>query len=164
MSRFKNLQITNMVKFNNATEEQWKVYSNNKAYRFDKRGSCEVPALEAELIYQQHKNKGIYPVFDDTDVEAAEREALVTYVEKLLEDRIQMGAKHNAEVKNASGVEREETRLMKQARRWKDEIFKVLEYKAPVYEESSYLDRIKETNKAAAKKTKTKQAAQTAAV
>jgi len=139
--KWNRVQVINTVRFFNPTLEPRIIVSDNKKYRLAANGGyADIPADVAELIYNEWKHTGVFPMLEGTDYEAAKREALLTYVNEGLSVRISNFEKAIQERKHAGMEIKEEPRRLQMWRKWRDEILTVLERQKPVFDEPSFLD------------------------
>lgn len=137
--QWNKVQVTNTVRFYNATKEKFKLIVDNKQYRFAPEGYADIPADLAQLVYEQYKYKGIFPMADGMDFETEKRQALLNYVEMGLTTNIENYNRAIEERKVAGMVFNEEPRILTMWKRVKSEILQLLNATQPVYEEPSYL-------------------------
>lgn len=146
---FKALQPEQMmiqIKMYNTSLESHDVQCNSKVFKFLPRSSTLVPADLVYFVYEQMKYRGIFPVLpnmSEDDKKKAYREAMITYLNGDLRERISNYLAEEDEQRKRGVTNPLRHHKLKQALNWQKEITALLEIEKPIEEQLSFMDQDK---------------------
>jgi hypothetical protein len=136
------------MKMYNTSLESFKVICDAKVFEFKPREYTEVPDNIADMLYNQVKAWGVFPIrpnITEEELKQAKFKALKDYLNGALRVRLEcydMQKDHYARINVTLPPQRDQIKAMN----WQKEIHKVLELESPIEVVPSFLDE--ETRKA----------------
>ena len=125
------------VRFFNPTLEQLEIQCNSQGFVFPARCESLVPEQLADHVYNDWGHRGIFEVYGGIDFKEEQRKALIRYLTESLDVRIQNHVAH-MDMMKSMGKTIEEPFGLKQAKKWREEVYNILNIQAPVQADPSF--------------------------
>lgn len=128
------MRIQRTARIYNPTLEKLEIQCNSQGFDFHPRSVTEVPEHLIDFIIPQWRHRGIFEVTEGMNADGfklAQRQALITYIQETLDQRI-MNCVRYMDMRKAQGITTDEPKQLKIARKWREELYKILEMEAPI--------------------------------
>jgi len=129
------------MKFYNTSLETFDRMVDSRVFKFFPREYTEVPDQYVDMLYEQVKMWGCFPIrhgMTEEQIKKAKYDALKEYLNGALRIRIECYAMQKDQY-NKMGITLQPDAREKRALRWREEIHRLLELESPIEEELSFL-------------------------